>query len=74
MTDESSQLDDLRAVLRMLEFARVKIDTMESNVSAAELDPVIQAVCAELGIKRADEIISTEDLAAEVIGTPVGSA
>lgn len=74
MTDESSQQDDLRAVLRMLEFARVKIETMESNVSAAELDPVIQAVCTELGIKRADEIISTEDLAAEVIGAPVGSA
>ena len=74
MTDESAQLHDLRAVLRMLEFARLKIETMDLNVSAAELDPVIQAVCAELGVKRADEIISTEDLAAEVIGAPVGSA
>ena len=71
---ESSQLDDLRAVLRLLEFARLKIEAIDSNVSSAELDPVIKAVCAELGIEHADEIISTEDLAADVIGIPVGTA
>ena len=74
MTNESSQLHDLRAVLRMLGFARVKIEKMDSNVSSAGLDPVIRAICAELDVERADEIISTDDLAMGPMGVPIGRA
>ena len=74
MASENSQLRDLRAILRMLEFARVKIEKMDSNVSPVGLDPVIQAICAELDIERADEVIRADDLAAEAMGAPIGRA
>lgn len=71
MSNDLDLEEDLRAVLRMLQFAKLKLMGLNMAAVAIQFDPIIREVCDELGIDEPDIVLGA---GAAAFGPPIGNA